>query len=91
MKIARIRHASLVETYAIVSDDGKKLITRSEIQDQTGIPIPSSIKEFMFKGWLEEVKEHQRKLEYVHKVEEVETVGSSAKPTKDNLSSVQLL
>jgi 2-keto-4-pentenoate hydratase/2-oxohepta-3-ene-1,7-dioic acid hydratase in catechol pathway len=82
MKIARIRHASLAETYAIVSDDGKKLITRSEIQDQTGIPIPSSIKEFMFKGWLEEVKEHQRKLEYVHKVEEVELLAPLPNPPK---------
>jgi 2-keto-4-pentenoate hydratase/2-oxohepta-3-ene-1,7-dioic acid hydratase in catechol pathway len=82
MKIARIRNASLVETYALVSDDGRKLITRSEIQDQTGIPIPSSIKEFMFKGWLEEVREHQRKLEYVHKVEEVDLLAPLPNPPK---------
>jgi 2-keto-4-pentenoate hydratase/2-oxohepta-3-ene-1,7-dioic acid hydratase in catechol pathway len=82
MKIARIRNASLVETYALVSDDGRKLITRSEIQDQTGIPIPSSIKEFMFKGWLEEVREHQRTLEYVHKVEEVELLAPLPNPPK---------
>jgi 2-keto-4-pentenoate hydratase/2-oxohepta-3-ene-1,7-dioic acid hydratase in catechol pathway len=82
MKIARIRNASMVETYALVSDDGRKLITRSEIQDQTGIPIPSSIKEFMFKGWLEEVREHQRKLEYVHKVEEVELLAPLPNPPK---------
>jgi 2-keto-4-pentenoate hydratase/2-oxohepta-3-ene-1,7-dioic acid hydratase in catechol pathway len=82
MKIARIRNASLVETYALVSDDGRKLITRSEIQDQTGIPIPSSIKEFMFKGWLEEVREHQTKLEYVHKVEEVELLAPLPNPPK---------
>lgn len=82
MKIARIRNASLVETYALVSDDGRKLITRSEIQDQTGIPIPSSIKEFMFKGWLEVVREHQRKLEYVHKVEEVELLTPLPNPPK---------
>ncbi|MGB8936436.1 MAG: fumarylacetoacetate hydrolase family protein, partial [Candidatus Nitrosopolaris sp.] len=82
MKIARIRNASLVETYAVLSDDGRKLITRSEIQAQTGIPIPSSIKEFMFKGWLQEVKEHQRKLEYVHKVEEVELLAPLPNPPK---------
>lgn len=82
MKIARIRNASLVETYALVSDDGRKLITRSEIQDQTGIPIPSSIKEFMFKGWLEEVREHERKLEYVHKVEEIELLAPLPNPPK---------
>lgn len=82
MKIARIKNASLVETYAIVSDDGKRLITRPEIQDQTGIPIPSSIKEFMFKGWLDEVKEHQRKLEYAHMVEETELLAPLPNPPK---------
>lgn len=82
MKIARIKSASLVETYAIVSEDGKRLITRPEIQDQTGIPIPSSIKEFMFKGWLDEVKEHQRNLEYAHKVEEIELLAPLPNPPK---------
>jgi 2-keto-4-pentenoate hydratase/2-oxohepta-3-ene-1,7-dioic acid hydratase in catechol pathway len=82
MKIARIKNASLLETYAIVSEDGKRLITRPEIQDQTGIPIPSSIKEFMFKGWLDEVKEHQRKLEYAHKVEESELLAPLPNPPK---------
>lgn len=82
MKIARIKNSSLVETYAIVSEDGKRLITRPEIQDQTGIPIPSSIKEFMFKGWLDEVKEHQSKLEYAHNVEERELLAPLPNPPK---------
>jgi len=82
MKIARIRNASLAETYALISDDGRNLITRTEIQDQTGIPIPSSIKEFMFKGWLEEVRELQGKLEYVHKVEDVELLAPLPNPPK---------
>ena len=82
MKIARIRNASLVETYAIVSEDGKRLITRLEIQDQTGIPIPFSIKEFMFKGWLDEVKQYQGKLEYVHKVEDLELLAPLPNPPK---------
>ncbi len=82
MKIARIKNASLVETYAIVSEDGKRLITRLEIQDQTGIPIPFSIKEFMFKGWLDEVKQYQGKLEYVHKVEELELLAPLPNPPK---------
>ncbi len=82
MKIARIRNASLVETYAIVSEDGKRLITRLEIQDQTRIPIPFSIKEFMFKGWIDEVKQYQGKLEYVHKVEELELLAPLPNPPK---------
>jgi 2-keto-4-pentenoate hydratase/2-oxohepta-3-ene-1,7-dioic acid hydratase in catechol pathway len=82
MKIARIRDASLVETYAIVSEDGKRLITRLEVQDQTGIPIPFSVKEFMFKGWLDEVKQYQGKLEYVHKVEDLELLAPLPNPPK---------
>ena len=82
MKIARIRNASVLETYAIVSEDGKRLITRLEIQDQTGIPLPSSIQEFMFKGWLDEVKQHQGKLEYASKVEEIELLAPMPNPPK---------
>jgi 2-keto-4-pentenoate hydratase/2-oxohepta-3-ene-1,7-dioic acid hydratase in catechol pathway len=82
MKIARIRNASLVETYAVVSNDGKRLITRPEIQDQTGIPMPYSIKEFMFKGWLEEVREREKKLEFVHRIEDVELLAPIPNPPK---------
>jgi 2-keto-4-pentenoate hydratase/2-oxohepta-3-ene-1,7-dioic acid hydratase in catechol pathway len=82
MKIARIKNIKRGDTYAIVSDDGKKLITKSEIQEQTGIPIPSNIKEFMFKGWLNEVKEHLRKLMYNHRVEDVELLAPISNPPK---------
>src|SRR4051812_37296492 len=82
MKIARIRNIRRGDTYAVVSDDGKKLITKSEIQEQTGVPIPSNIKEFMFKGWLSEVKEHLRKLMYNHRVEDVELLAPISNPPK---------
>src|ERR1041385_8817829 len=82
MKIARIRNSRRGDTYAVVSDDGKKLITKSEIQEQTGVPIPSNIKEFMFKGWLNEVKEHLRKLMYNHRVEDVELLAPISNPPK---------
>ncbi|MFL6441516.1 MAG: fumarylacetoacetate hydrolase family protein [Nitrososphaeraceae archaeon] len=82
MKIARIKDRWIGDTYAIVSDDLKKLITRSEIQEQTGIPIPSNIKEFMFKGWLNEVKENQSKLKYDHSVEDVRLLAPIPNPPK---------
>jgi hypothetical protein len=41
MKIARVRDSNNTETYALISSDEKKLVTRNEIQEQTGIPIPS--------------------------------------------------
>lgn len=70
------------DTYAIVSDDGTKLITRSEIQEQTSIPIPPSIKEFMFKDWLSEVKVYQNDLTYSHKIEDVELLAPLPNPPK---------
>ena len=82
MKIARIKNVKEGDTYAVISDDGKRLITKSEIQEQTGIPIPSNIKEFMFKGWLDEIKEHQNKLMYNHKVEEIELLAPISNPPK---------
>jgi 2-keto-4-pentenoate hydratase/2-oxohepta-3-ene-1,7-dioic acid hydratase in catechol pathway len=82
MKIARIKDRWIGETYAIVSDDLKKLITRSEIQEQTGIPIPSNIKEFMFKGWLNEVKQYQDKLKYNHSIENVGLLAPIPNPPK---------
>lgn len=82
MKIARIKNTKEGDTYAVISDDGKRLITKSEIQEQTGIPIPSNIKEFMFKGWLDEIKEHQNKLMYNHKVEDIELLAPISNPPK---------
>ena len=82
MKIARIKDTKIGHTYAIVSDDKKKLITKSEIQEQTGIPIPQSIKEFMFKGWLNEVKGHQANLKYDHRIEDIELLAPLPNPPK---------
>jgi 2-keto-4-pentenoate hydratase/2-oxohepta-3-ene-1,7-dioic acid hydratase in catechol pathway len=82
MKIARIKDTKIGYTYAIVSDDKKKLITKSEIQEQTGIPIPQSIKEFMFKGWLNEVKGHQTNLKYDHRIEDIELLAPLPNPPK---------
>lgn len=82
MKIARIKDTKIGYTYAIVSDDKMKLITKSEIQEQTGIPIPQSIKEFMFKGWLNEVKGHQANLKYDHRIEDIELLAPLPNPPK---------
>jgi 2-keto-4-pentenoate hydratase/2-oxohepta-3-ene-1,7-dioic acid hydratase in catechol pathway len=82
MKIARIKDTKIGHTYAIVSDDKKKLITKSEIQEQTGIPIPQSIKEFMFKGWLNEIKRHQISLMYNHRIEDIELLAPLPNPPK---------
>ena len=82
MKIARIRDSRVKETYGVISDDGKRIVTRSEMQQQTGIPVPPNIKEFMFGGWLDEVRPHYGKLKYEHRVEEVELLAPIPNPPK---------
>ena len=82
MKIARINDSKFKETYALVSDDGKRLVTRQEIQEQTGIPVPPSIKDFMFKGWLDEVGQAKGKLHFAHKVDGAELLVPIPNPPK---------
>ena len=82
MKIARIKDSSVKETYCIISDDGRQLATKSEIQQQTGIPVPPNIKDFMFRGWLEEVRQHKDRLRYSHKVNEIELLVPIPNPPK---------
>ena len=82
MKIARIRDSKVKETYGIISDDGKHVATKAEIQQQTGIPVPSNIKDFMFKGWLDEVRQQQGRLKYEHKIGDVELLAPIPNPPK---------
>ncbi|MDQ3873422.1 MAG: fumarylacetoacetate hydrolase family protein [Thermoproteota archaeon] len=82
MKVARIRDSKVKETYGIISNDGKSIATRLEIQQQTGIPIPPNIKDFAFRGWLEEVKHYEDKLKYDHRVSDVELLVPIPNPPK---------
>lgn len=82
MKIARINDARVKETYALVSEDGKRVVTRQEIQEQTGIPVPPSIKDFMFRGWLDEVRKQKGMLKFTHKIEDVELLVPIPNPPK---------
>jgi 2-keto-4-pentenoate hydratase/2-oxohepta-3-ene-1,7-dioic acid hydratase in catechol pathway len=82
MKVARIRDSKVKETYGIISDDGRSIVTKAEIQQQTGIPVPPNIKDFMFRGWLDEVRQHKSKLKYGHKVADVELLVPIPNPPK---------
>jgi len=82
MKIARIWDSKVKETYGIISDDGKHVATKAEIQQQTGIPVPPNIKDFMFKGWLDEVRQQKRRLKYEHKIGDVELLVPIPNPPK---------
>lgn len=82
MKIARINDSRVKETYALVSDDGKRFVTRQEIQEQTSIPVPPSIKDFMFNGWLDEVRKSKDLLTFKHKVDDAELLVPIPNPPK---------
>lgn len=82
MKVARIRDSKVKETYGIISDDAKSIVTKAEIQQQTGIPVPPNIKDFMFRGWLDEVRQHKSKLKYSHSVTDVELLVPIPNPPK---------
>ena len=82
MKIARIQNSKGRDTYGIVSDEGNKIITRSELQDETGIPLPSSIKDFMFNGWLNEVEGYKKEFKFMNMVEDFELLPPIPNPPK---------
>jgi 2-keto-4-pentenoate hydratase/2-oxohepta-3-ene-1,7-dioic acid hydratase in catechol pathway len=80
MKIARLKDISVGETYAILSHEADKFVTRSDIQEQTGIPLPLAIKDFMFNDWIKEVKAHQKELEYNNNLEPAELLAPLPNP-----------
>lgn len=80
MKIARIKDILAGETYAILSNDAGKLITRSEIQEQTGIPLPPTVKDFLFNDWTNEIMAYQKDLEYDTSLDAVELLAPLPNP-----------
>jgi 2-keto-4-pentenoate hydratase/2-oxohepta-3-ene-1,7-dioic acid hydratase in catechol pathway len=82
MKIARVRTKEDGETYGIVSNDFNKIITKNEIQEQTGIPLPLNIKEFLFNNWLNEVFKSNRKLNFIKNIDDIELLAPLSNPNK---------
>jgi 2-keto-4-pentenoate hydratase/2-oxohepta-3-ene-1,7-dioic acid hydratase in catechol pathway len=82
MKIARVRTKEYGETYGIVSNDFNKIITKNEIQEQTGIPLPLNIKEFLFNNWLDEVIKNNTKLNFKKNLDDIELLTPLSNPSK---------
>ena len=68
------------ETYGFVKDG--HIATKEEIITKTGIPIPLSIKEFLFDGWYKEVISQNPKLDYSVKLSDAKILDE-AKPYTD--------
>ncbi len=79
MKIARLLRENM-ETYGFVNGD--KVLTRESITSQTGIPIPQSIKDFLFEGWYDEVKSKASQSKYNEKLSEFKILPPISNPSK---------
>jgi 2-keto-4-pentenoate hydratase/2-oxohepta-3-ene-1,7-dioic acid hydratase in catechol pathway len=82
MKIARIKNNKFGETYGVVSQDLNKVITKTEIQEQTGVPIPQNIKDFIFGNWIYELKKYESKLVFSLNIKDVELLAPLPNPNK---------
>jgi 2-keto-4-pentenoate hydratase/2-oxohepta-3-ene-1,7-dioic acid hydratase in catechol pathway len=79
MKIGRFLIAGK-ETYGFVKDG--RIATKDEIITKTGIPLPLSIKEFLFDGWYEEITSNKPDLEYGVKLDDVKILAPIPNPPK---------
>ncbi len=79
MRIARLGYDGR-ETYGIVRGD--RVATRDEITYATGVPIPHSVRDFLFDGWLEEVRERIPGLGYEEKLSRFRLLHPIPNPPK---------
>ncbi|MEC4847780.1 MAG: fumarylacetoacetate hydrolase family protein [Nitrosarchaeum sp.] len=79
MKIARLVHENN-ETYGFVKGD--KVATKDEITYQTGVPIPQSIKDFLFDGWFDEIKNKIDTLSYEESLSNFKLLSPIPNPNK---------
>ncbi|MDE1766012.1 MAG: fumarylacetoacetate hydrolase family protein [Thaumarchaeota archaeon] len=79
MKIARLLKENM-ETYGFV--DGDKVLTRESMTAQTGIPIPQSVKDFLFDGWYDEIKQKASKINYDSKISSFKLLPPIPNPSK---------
>jgi 2-keto-4-pentenoate hydratase/2-oxohepta-3-ene-1,7-dioic acid hydratase in catechol pathway len=82
MKIGRIKIEEIGETYGIISGDGKKIITKQDFQEQTGVPIPQTVKEFIVRGWFSEVEKHITTIEFGNNIKEADLLAPIPDPSK---------
>ena len=79
MKIARFLHNN-AETYGLVN--GTRIATRDEITYLTGVPIPHSVKDFLFDGWYDEIKNKLEDLPYTEDISKIKFLPPIPNPNK---------
>ena len=79
MKIARLLHDNN-ETYGFVNGD--KVSTKDEITYLTGVPIPQNVKDFLFDGWYDEIKNKLDDLPYAENISKFKLLPPIPNPNK---------
>lgn len=79
MKIARL-YKDNKETFGFVKDN--KVSTRDEITYQTGVPIPQSVKDFLFDGWFDEIRDKVDQLPYKSELSDFQLLPPIQNPNK---------
>lgn len=79
MKIARLSYGNN-ETYGFVKGD--KVATKDEITYLTGVPIPQNVKDFLFDGWYDEIKNKLSDLPYGDSISKYKLLSPIPNPNK---------
>ena len=79
MKIVRLLYKN-IETYGFVKGD--KVSTKDEITLLTGIPIPYTVKDFLFDGWYDEIKNKIENLPYEENISKFKLLSPIPNPNK---------
>jgi len=79
MKIARIAQGDH-ETYGFIKGD--KIATKDEITYLTGIPLPQNVKDFLFDGWYNEIKDKISDLSYKEDISKYKLLAPIPNPNK---------
>ena len=79
MKIARLLHDNN-ETYGFIKGD--KVSTKDEITYLTGVPIPQNVKDFLFDGWYDEIKNRIKNLPYGENISKYKLLPPIPNPNK---------
>ncbi|MDH3834366.1 MAG: fumarylacetoacetate hydrolase family protein [Nitrosopumilus sp.] len=79
MKIARLLQGNN-ETYGFIK--GEKVATKDEITYLTGVPIPHNVKDFLFDGWYDEIKNKIEDLPYKETISKFKLLSPIPNPNK---------
>ncbi|MGI9567129.1 MAG: fumarylacetoacetate hydrolase family protein [Nitrosopumilus sp.] len=79
MKIARLLNGKN-ETYGFIKGD--RVATKDEITYLTGVPIPHNVKDFLFDGWYDEIKNKLDDLLYKENISNFRLLSPIPNPNK---------